>query len=405
MASREAPETPRMSPTVRLTSPLLLLSLLGCSPHNSGGVAALLSGAPSAHTVTIMDDFYNMPAATVSVPDGWKFAGAVLRVPGCHGNPFLTPQFTVASPDGLTAVAALPGATWKSTTSPQISRIMAQQRCPVVNVTTAADFLADIVVPNLHPGATILKVGPGGSNVQQAIKSAQAGWQAARQQPSITGAAIRIEYQRGGQTVDEELSTVVSCSVFHSIAMFAAPASTTTTCGTFGISAAWAPKGHLDEFENGPNFNTVLTSAKTNNEWLHRMVGDEQARFQQATADFNRVCAQNLAVMRQQEADLVKSSQAQNAARQVSTDRSIENANNAMNARSAAAHQVVNFASDRADYVNPATGQVLNLDYNANHSWGSTDGRGVVLNSDSTYDPNGSVNPVQSSWVELVPKN
>jgi hypothetical protein len=81
------------------------------------------------------------------------------------------------------------------------------------------------------------------------------------------------------------------------------------------------------------------------------------------------------------------------------------NAQASMNARSAAAHQVVNFASDRADYVNPATGQVLNLDYNANHSWGSTDGRGVVLNSDSTYDPNGSVNPVQSSWVELVPKN
>jgi hypothetical protein len=64
---------------------------------------------------------------------------------------------------------------------------------------------------------------------------------------------------------------------------------------------------------------------------------------------------------------------------------------------------MVNFASDRADYLNPATGQVLNLDYNANHSWGSTDGQSVVLNGSSTYDPNGSVYPVQSSWVELVP--
>ena len=393
-----------MSRTLRLTTPLLL-SLLGCSPHNSGGIGSLLTGTPSTHTVTITDDYYNMPAASVSVPEGWKFAGAVLRVPGCHGNPFLTPQFTVASPDGQSAVATLPGATWKSTTSPQLARIMAQGHCPVVNVTTAADFLANIVVPNLHPGATIIKVGPGDANLQQSIKNAQAANQAARMQPSITGAAVRIEYQRGGQAVDEDLSSVVSCTVFHSIAMFAAPASTTTTCGTFGISAAWAPKGHLDEFENGPSYNAVLTSAKTNNEWLHRMVGDEQARFRQATADFNRACAQNLALMRQREDALVQSSQAQNAARQESTNRSMANAQASMNARSAAAHQVVNFASDRSDYVNPATGQVLNLDYNANHSWGSTDGRGVVLNSDSTYDPNGSVNPVQSSWVELVPKN
>jgi hypothetical protein len=83
----------------------------------------------------------------------------------------------------------------------------------------------------------------------------------------------------------------------------------------------------------------------------------------------------------------------------------MNNAQAAQNARSAAAHRIVNFASDRADFVNPATGQVLNLDYNAIHSWGSSDGRNVVLNADGTYDPNGALNPVQSSWVELIPAN
>jgi hypothetical protein len=64
----------------------------------------------------------------------------------------------------------------------------------------------------------------------------------------------------------------------------------------------------------------------------------------------------------------------------------------------------VNFASDKADYINPATGQQLNIDYNANHSWGSTDGYGVVQNSDTTFNPNGVVDPVRSTFVELVPK-
>jgi len=388
-----------MSLALRIATPLLILFLAGCSPQNLINAASSGSG----HTATITDDYYPMAAGSVTVPAGWKYAGAVLRVPGCHGNPFLTPQFTVGSPDGLTAVAALPGATWSYSTSAQLQRIAAQQKCPGINITTAADFLADIVVPNLHPGATITKVGPGGPTVQQAIQSTQAGAQSARFPTKVSGAAIRFEYQHGNQTVEEELSAVVSCSVFQSVAMFAAPSSTTTTCETLGIGAVWAPKGHLDEFMNSGRFHEIVSSAKTNNDWLHRVVADQHARFQRSTADFNRACAQNLAVMKQREDALVRSSQAQNAARQESTNRSMANAQAAQDARSGFAHQVVNFASDRMDYINPATGQRLNIDYNANHSWGSTDGRGVVLNGSSTYDPNGSVNAVQSSWVELVP--
>jgi hypothetical protein len=284
-----------------------------------------------------------------------------------------------------------------------MQRIMAQNKCPGVNITTAADFLANIVVPNLHPGATIVKVGPGGSLVQQNIKAEQAGAQVAGQKPSVTGAAVRIRYDIGGHPVEEELSSVVSCSIFHSMAMFAAPASTTTTCGTFGIGVAWAPQGQLDQFLNGPRYNSILQSAKTDSNWLHRVVGDQQKRFQQATADFNRVSAQNLAQMKAREDALVKHAQEQMQVTKSATDRSMANAQASQDARTAAAHQMVNFASDRADYLNPATGQVLNLDYNANHSWGSTDGQSVVLNGSSTYDPNGSVYPVQSSWVELVP--
>jgi hypothetical protein len=379
----------------------VVLLVAFAAPHGLDAAAAPLA----SHQITIMDDHYQIPAGSVAVPNGWHSAGTVMRVPGCHGSPFLSIEFFIASPDGLTAVAALPGATWQYSTSPQMQNIMARNGCPGVNVETAADFLASIVVPNLHPGATIIKVSPGGALVRQTIQSLQSGAQAANQRPSITGASVRIQYERGGHGVDEELSSVVSCSYLHSMAMFASPASTTTTCSTYGISLARAPRGQLDEFLSGPAFDQVVSSAKTDNVWFRRMISDQNARFQVATADFNRIAAANLAQLKAEGDARVARAQAFDKQLANSSQSSMNNAQAAQDARTSAAHRIVNFASDRADFVNPATGQVLNLDYNAIHSWGSSDGRNVVLNADATYDPNGAVNPVQSSWVELIPKN
>jgi hypothetical protein len=392
-----------MSFPLRAIARSFLVLLIACRPQH-GAIAAAMSMS-GTHTVTITDDYFHMPAGSVAVPNGWKFAGTVMRVPGCHGSPYLSLEYSLASPDGLTAVEALPGATWQYSTSPQMQNIMAHNGCPGVNVPTAAEFLASIVVPNLHPGATIIKVSPGGTLIQQAVKNMQSGAQAANQKPSVTGAAVRIQYDRNGHSIDEELSSIVSCSSLHSMAMYAAPASTTTTCTTYGISLVRAPRGHLDEFLNGPTFGEVLSSAKTDDVWLHRMVGEQSGRFQSATADFNRIAAGNLAQLKAEGDARVERAQNFDSQLASSTQSSMNNAQAAQNARSGAAHRVVNFASDRADFVNPATGQVLNLDYNANHSWGSSDGRSVVLNSAAAYDPNGSVNPGQSSWVELIPKN
>jgi hypothetical protein len=187
--------------------------------------------------------------------------------------------------------------------------------------------------------------------------------------------------------------------------MMGSPASTTTTCSTYGISVVRSSAGHLDGFLSGPEFGEILSSAKTDNVWLHRMVSEQNARFQAATADFNRIAAANLEQLKAQGAAREQRAQDFDARLASSTQSSMNNAQAAQNARTAAAHGVVNFASDRADFINPATGQVLNLDYNATHSWASSDGRTAILNSDPTYNPNGSVNPVQSSWVELIPKN
>jgi hypothetical protein len=361
------------------------------------------SGVSGGHTLTIMDDFYGIPAGTVAVPSGWRSIGTVMRVSGCHGNPFLSIEFTVSDRDGLYAVADLPGATWSFSDGAQMQQIMVRNRCPGIAIKDAASFLADISVPSIHPGADIIKVSSGGPLVQQAIATIRSGAQNVNQHPRVTGAAVRIRYNRGGALVDEELSAIVSCSDLHSMAMFGSPAYTTTTCNTYGVSVSRAPAGKLDTFLAGPVFGKVVKSVKTDNVWLHRMVSDQNARFQAADREFNRVAAQSLANLKAEGDAREARAKAFDSALRRSTQKSMDQAAASQNAIDHQAHQVVNFASDRADYINPATGQKLNLDYNANHSWGSTDGSTVVLSGDSTLDPNGVVDPVHSSYVELVP--
>jgi hypothetical protein len=380
---------------------LLLLSLVW--PLEDVSFEAKASSLTGGHTMTIMDDAYGIPAGSVEVPTGWRSIGTVMRVSGCHGNPFLSIEFTVSDRDGLYAVADLPGATWSFSDGVQMQRIMARSRCPGIAIKDAASFLADIIVPSIHPGADIVKVSSGGPLVQQAIGNIRAGARSANRRPRVTGAAVRIRYNRVGAIVDEELSAIVTCSDLHSMAMFGSPAYTTTTCNTYGISVARAPAGKLDRFLSGPVFNAVVKSIKTDNVWLHRMVSDQNARFQAADQEFQRVAAQSLANLKAEgEAREARAKEFDSALRR-STQRSMDQATASQNAIDHAAHQVVNFASDRADYINPATGQRLNLDYNANHSWGSTDGTTVVLSGDPTLDPNGVVEPVHSSYVELVP--
>ena len=380
----------------RLASRVLLAVFLGCSSLVPGGASA----TTSAHTMTIMDDVYNIPAGSVQVPAGWLSIGTVMRVPGCHGNPFLAVEFTVSDRDGLTAVAALPGATWRYTDGAQMQQIMARSGCPEVVVKDAASFLANVVVPSIHPGAQILQVSSGGPLLQQALSNEQ------RVAPRFryTAAAVRVRYDRAGAMADEELNAIVGCSDLHSMAMFRSPAYTTTTCSTYSIAIARAPFGHLDDFLRGPTYGQVIKSVKTDNVWLHRMVADESARFQAATQEFNRVAAQSLANLKAEGEAREARAKAFDASLLASTKASMAAAQASQDARAQFAHQVVNFASDKADYINPATGQQLNIDYNANHSWGSTDGTTGVLNSDPVYNPNGVVNPVGSSFVELVPK-
>jgi hypothetical protein len=70
-----------------------------------------------------------------------------------------------------------------------------------------------------------------------------------------------------------------------------------------------------------------------------------------------------------------------------------------------AAQMQVRDSLNRADFIDPTTGRRIETSNQFTHNWISSDGQSVVLSNDSTYDPNGNIDPVRESWTELIPVN
>lgn len=70
-----------------------------------------------------------------------------------------------------------------------------------------------------------------------------------------------------------------------------------------------------------------------------------------------------------------------------------------------AAQMQVRDSLNRQLFVDPNTGRKIETSNQFTHNWINSSGDAVVLNSDSTLDPNGLIDPVRESWTELIPIN
>jgi hypothetical protein len=412
-------------PLFKLTKPtaccvaVLGFLLLGCRSNAAAGNAdpsnpsdpsaepaqASHASASSggAHRVPISDPQRGMTAATLELPAGWKFAGQIVSAPGCHGMQDNL-AFTAQAQDGVTAIIRLPGVRWAVTPANTPVAAMQIKKCPLVNASTAADFLKNLAVPNMHPGATIeaqLPLLPEGqaalskqlAQLQQQYAHIPAAF--GPRDATLEGARIRIAYVRNGQPVEEMLTAVISCNTTPQMGR---------TCFSRGITIARAPKGKLDAVLARPETTSIGNSIQWNPQWMQRKNQEQVATNQH---DLNAEKAQfqaNQAANQQQFNQMMANGRAQTAAR----TQQFNNAMAADQARQAAidasAHNTVNYSLDRKDYINPNTGQTITTSNNYNHQWVDSSNDKVVQTNSPTFDPNGTVDPVRESWTELVPK-
>ncbi len=373
-----------------------------------------ISWPTSAHKADLADPVYQMTAATLQIPSGWKFAGAVVREPGCHSSGAGL-KYTAQSQDGLTAMVLLPGSAWSWSGDAGMQKIMEQQHCPGIDIDSAAKFLINIAVPNLRPNAKVVEVLPllpqGQAALADQLQKAREQnaamarqYNAKPQKLTIDGARVHLQYDRDGQPVEEMITSVIDCNESTMPGVYKQPPYQQRMCSSRNVVVVRAPQGRLDELLALPQYQDFLKGFQINADWQNRLMHDQQAAFQKAQAANNAQFRANLKAGQDFNGRLVENAKAQRAATQASTDASMARAANTQAAIDASAHATANYSLDRQSFVNPSTGQTIEASSQYNHQWMSSDGSTLIQTNDHTLDPNGVVYPVSQSWTELVPK-
>jgi hypothetical protein len=406
---------------------VLLISVTGCfsQQHNSQSSgsqgAQAQGGAGGAHVVAaswtpgniswgsgrpaeIMDPALGETAFTVSVPADWKSVGLILRPGGCY-HPAVAADglsYTVLAPDGYTAVGQLPGASWSWSpdgSSPQ------GQKCAPIGIDTAAGFLLEIAVPNMHPDGTSVSLVPPTPQMQHNLELMR---QQANQRPTygaqthslVDTGRVRVQYMIGDQPMEEMLFARLDCTetTMPAFPALHRAARTTRNCSVNGISFKRAPKGHLDALlaSNPPG-------AKIDSDWdqrIQKRMLDAFAQYQKASdAQFASIQAH----FRQVTDGMVKRAGDFQKSQQSSFEHAMAADRATQDATDHAAHLQVLDSLNRQDFIDPSTGRKIETSNQYTHNWISSDKNSVVLGDSPTFDPNGVVDPVRESWTELIP--
>ncbi len=381
--------------------------------HAASGHAASASWSSTRH-VEIADAQYQMTAYTMDVPSGWKFAGTIVRPGGCHANGAGL-SYTVQSPDGVTALVALPGVTWAWNTSAQKRKFMDQAHCSGIDIDSAASFLVNIAVPNLHPNAKVVSVEPllpeGQAalakqleQMRQSNATMAANYHQQPQKLTLDGARVQVKYERDGKQVEELITSVVNCTTSNQMAMFNQPAAEQRTCTSRGTWITRAPAGQLDALLARPEFKALNGKLAINHDWDNRVAADMQAKFNQFQAQNNAQFQANLKANQAQFDQRIAQQKQFDANLKQGTDQAMAQDRARQNAIDNSAHQTALYSLDRQEFKNPNTGQTIEASSQYNHQWISSDGSTLIQTNDHGYDPNGQVYPVSQSWSELVPK-
>ncbi len=408
---------------------VLLISAVGCFNKQQGNAEAATTSGSSAgsagdgqaakaspakatammtpwsgtHTEPVRDPGLGETAFTVTVPNGWKYVGMILRPKGCHAPaiPADGLSWTVVGPDGISAIGAMPGSMWMWESD---GKNPMGPNCAPIDISSANAFLLNIAVPNTHPNATNIKVWPLTDKEQQGLAEAREAANSKQQygiqvKHIIDFGKVRLEYNLNGHVVEEQMGVVLTCDETAQPAMpiLHRPAMTRRNCYTHGTFFTRAPKDHMQEVAGGK-----LPPPQIDHKWDMDVSQRMQQAFAQMQAASDAQFRANQKHFQDQTNQMLANGRAFQANLQHQTNQAMAADAQRQNAIDHAAHQQVLDSLNRQDFVDPNTGRKIETSNQYNHSWVGSNGT-VVLNSDPTYNPNGAINPVQESFTELVP--
>lgn len=382
--------------------------------EDSSSASAAGKSWGNARSQEVSDPQFGMTAYTVNVPEGWSFEGDIVRAQDCHSGP-PSLEYTMASPDGQIVVRRLHEMAWSWASNVQLQRGM---KCGSLDLTSAADFLVNIIVPRLHESATVLEVLPPTEAGQRAIEEQREHEQEKQSataqligSPSaralVDGARVHISYEENGQQFEEVLMAVVHCSEMPD-PRSNAPNNRYCTSGG-GESVIRTPAGNLSRLMADASFQRAAGDVQDNPAWQEQLATERQNNFlqelqtmhanQQAIAMASDISFRQ----RLQNSDrafqgMMANSRAFNAAQEERFQQSQINVAAKENIMHAGAQQTINFALDQQQYVNPYNGQIINASNQFNRVWAAGDGS--LAGTTGNADPNQYTAPGSPTYTQ-----
>ncbi|HVT96079.1 MAG TPA: hypothetical protein VHE33_01140 [Acidobacteriaceae bacterium] len=354
----------------------------------SPGAVKYVSGTEpsnSTATATLLDPtLNNMPAATLTVPEGWKTQGMMMTSP-CTTLPVAV--FRSYSPDGLMQMRAEPAMGWAWTTEQKMATV---RGClPLQKPVTAAQFL-DAYIGMIQGGVHVVGAIELPQDQHQALaqRIAQLN-QMEAQSPVMAGitnsgdmSAVRIETVNGSFVIEERLRATVMCQLNNNPGFQHGG-----TCFA-QVDQLMAPKGRLDGLMRTMD-SQHLPRAKASDQWFQAMMQQRQRQWD----EFGR----KLRALEQQESEML-AQQAQQFSQRMASDHAAymqqqeseyqserTNFNAQMNAKSTAASDWVDYALDRQTVAVGGTTAKISSAYSQTWSNGSQ----WYQTNDPNANPNG----------------
>jgi hypothetical protein len=358
------------------------------------------------------DSGLNLTAYTVGVSEHWKFSGEMAPGQNCHGNG-QTLVYTLSSPDDQIIIRRLHEENWSYGNGQQNQ---SRLTCGSVEMTSAVDFLVNIVVPQLHESATILEVLPATPEGEQAIEEERQHDQEKQTEtaqligmPSakalVNGARVHIAYEENGQEFEELLMAVVHC------AETAAGRNCQTGGGTTVIRT---PAGQLSSLLANSSFLQMAADVHDNPDWQEKRTSIQMQRFLQMlqslrsnAAVIDKISWENYhqTMLNNDRAfqGMMANSRAFNAAQADRSELSRARINGMEDATRRGAQQTIDFALDQQRYTNPYNGKTITASNEFNRVWAGPDG--TLAGTTGNADPNDFTAPGSPVLTQAQPQD
>jgi len=351
---------------------------------------------------TIADPVLNLTAFDVMVPTKWHFAGRLLQGTSCSSVPY--PVFRAASPDGLKVLERLPRMDWSWGNGPSAG---ANNNClPLKRPMSANEFTkkmaemlkTEYVADDPFPAEVVAAANKGFEETKatNAARYQTAGMNPPNEFADMDRAIVR--FNNGSFMMKGQIAVSIYCSESKSRQIGNRPVIETNGCQA-NVRFVHAPEADYAATEK------MLQNAGAvqNQQWTQAWMAENNCQTANNINEIQRRGADGQARLNaghqqymQSQATHQRMHEEFMSTMQRGTTMSMNRTKQAMDARSTAASNVVDYALDQQTVRDPNTGQVNKVSSAYSYTWVDNTGKTAFQTSDPNANPNGAL---QGNWT------